>query len=148
VQHYVALEQLRLGPRVEVSLSFSGPLSAYAVAPLLLLPFVENAFRHVTGNQLECSWVSIDLVVNNNFVIFKIINSQAGVAAAVREGPGLGHLRQRLARLYPGRHALKVVAEPDSFLVTLHLNMQPAPAAPPQPAGGPPGNPPRIPNQP
>ena len=125
MQHYVALEKLRLGPRVDVSLSFSGPLDAHTVAPLLLLPLVENAFRHGTGARLECPWVSIDLVAKTNSVTFKVINSQEPTGAAAREGPGLGRLRQRLARLYPGRHGLRVVAEPDSFLVALHLRAAP-----------------------
>ncbi len=128
MQHYVALEKLRLGPRVDVSLSFSGALDAHAVAPLLLLPLIENAFRHGTGALLDCPWVSIDLVAKNNSVTFKVINSQDGAEAEVSEGPGLGTLRQRLARLYPGRHELKTVAEPDNFLAALHLRPGPPPA--------------------
>lgn len=128
MQHYVALEQLRLGPQVEVSLSFSGALRAHTIAPLLLLPFVENAFRHGTGPQLECPWLSIDLVAKNEYLTFKVLNSQSATGPAWCEGPGLRSLRQRLARLYPGRHELRFVAEPDTFLMILHL--WPAPPAP------------------
>ncbi|MFC7667664.1 sensor histidine kinase [Hymenobacter humi] len=104
LHHYVALERLRLGPGVDVSLSCSGALGAHAIAPLLLLPFVENAFRHGTGPQLECSWVSIDLVASENYIIFKIINGLEGGATERRDGPGLTGARQRLRRLYPDRH--------------------------------------------
>lgn len=128
IQHYVALEQLRLGHRVDVSLNFSGVFAGHRIAPLLLLPFVENAFRHGTGAQLECPWVSIDLVVAPQLVIFKVINSQAATDPATSDGPGLSGLRQRLTRLYPGRHQLKVVTEPDTFLVALRL--RPAPPLP------------------
>ena len=130
IQHYVALEQLRLGHRVDVSLNYSGVFAGHRIAPLLLLPFVENAFRHGTGAQLECPWVSIDLVVTPQLVIFKVINSQAATEPTTSDGPGLSSLRQRLTRLYPGRHQLKVVTEPDTFLVALRLR-----PAPPLPAG-------------
>ncbi len=137
MRHYVALEQLRLGPGVDVSLNFSGALGTHPIAPLLLLPFVENAFRHGTGKGLECPWVSIDLVAKKNSVTFKVINSRSPAAPDLREGPGLRSVRQRLAHFYPGRHGLKVVVEPDTFLIALHLQLAPPPAAPPAPAGGP-----------
>ncbi|WP_310391737.1 sensor histidine kinase [Hymenobacter sp.] len=132
---YVALEKLRLGARVDVALSVSGALDAHRIPPLLLLPFLENAFRHGTGPGLECPWVSLDLVAKKNSVIFKVINSQAGAEHGLREGPGLRSIRQRLARLYPGRHELKIVSEPDTFLIALHLQLAPAalPAAQPAP---------------
>ena len=137
LRDYVALERLRLGSRVEVSLNFSGNLGAHRIAPLLLLPFLENAFRHGTGAGLDCAWVSIDLVARPAGLTFKIINSQPPAAPTLREGPGLRTVRQRLAHLYAGRHALKIVAEPDAFVVALHLRVAPLAAArlaPPAPA--------------
>ena len=132
MQHYVALEQLRLGGRVEVSFSFSGTLGAYSIAPLLLLPFVENAFRHGTGPELECPWVSIDLVAQKRGVSFKVLNSQAWNGTERREGLGLGLVRQRLRRLYPDRQELDVEYDPDIFLIALRLQVgvaEPADAA-------------------
>lgn len=132
MQHYVALEQLRLGGRVEVSFSFGGALGAYSIAPLLLLPFVENAFRHGTGSELECPWVSIDLVAQKRGVSFKVINSQAWNGTERREGLGLRLVRQRLRRLYPDRHELDMEYDPDMFLIALRLQVgaaEPADAA-------------------
>ena len=135
LRDYVALERLRLGPRVEVSLSFSGELAAHRIAPLLLLPFLENAFRHGTGAELDCAWVSIDLVARPAGLTFKIINSQPPAAPDLREGPGLRAVRQRLAHLYGSRHALRITPEPDAFVVALHLaTTPPAPARTAQPA--------------
>ncbi|MGY3087501.1 hypothetical protein ACVWYF_000527 [Hymenobacter sp. UYAg731] len=137
LRDYVALERLRLGARVEVSLNFSGNLAAHRIAPLLLLPFLENAFRHGTGAGLDCAWVSIDLVARPAGLTLKIINSQPPAAPALREGLGLRAVRQRLARLYAGRHALKIMVEPDAFVVALHLATAPLAAAhtaPPAPA--------------
>lgn len=134
IRHYVALEQLRLARQVEVSLSFSGHFEPHAIAPLLLLPLVENAFQPAP----EAAWISIDLVAKPNSLIFKVINNQSGTAedAVWAEPPGLLRIRQRLAYLYPGHHELKVVAEPDTLLVMLLLRLTPLPpsAAPPIPS--------------
>jgi hypothetical protein len=126
LQHYVALEQLRLGPGVDVSLSFSGALEAHSIAPLLLLPFVENAFRHGTTAPQDCPWISIDLVAKKNSLTCKIIHSRPENGSDPAAEPDLHSIRERLARLYPGRHELKLVAEPDTFLVVLHLQRTPA----------------------
>lgn len=135
MRHYVALEQLRLGRQVEVSLNFSGPLGRQPIAPLLLLPFVENAFRHTAHAPHECPWLSLDLVARAHSLTFKVINSQAGSDTNLADEPAFASIRERLARLYPGRHQLKVLPEPDALLVALHLQLAPAlPAAPPLPA--------------
>ena len=137
LRDYVALEQLRLGARVEVSLHCSGDPAPHRIAPILLLPFLENAFRHGTEAGLDCAWVSIDLVARPAGLTFKIINSQPPAAPALREGSGLRAVRGRLAHLYAGRHTLKIMAEPDAFVVALHLGAAPLPGsrpAPPAPA--------------
>ncbi len=139
LRDYVALEQLRLGERVEVSLHCSGNLAAHRIAPLLLLPFLENAFRHGTGAQSGSAWVSLDVVARPGGVTIKLINGRPDTAAAAPpEGPGLHTVRQRLACLYPGHHSLRVTAEPDAFVVVLHLRpepkLEPEPVPPPEPA--------------
>jgi hypothetical protein len=125
IRHYAALEKLRLGSQVEISLAVSGLLHQHQIAPLLLLPIVENAFHLGTAATVECPWVSIDLVAKSNSLTFKVINSRSGSESEAPDESGLKRLRQRLKRLYPGRHQLKTVAEPDTFLVALHLQTVP-----------------------
>jgi hypothetical protein len=119
LRHYVALEQLRLGPDVEVSLSFNGALERHSIAPLLLLPFVENAFRLVTETAQDCPWLSLDLVAKRHSLTFKVISSRPPDANS--DNAALHSVHQRLARLYPDQHELKITADPDSLLITLHL---------------------------
>ena len=131
LRHYVALEQLRLGPRLEVSLSFSADAvrAAQPIAPLLLLPLVEQALRLGTDPRLDCPWVSLDLVAGANLLTFKVLHGQGGQAGAgptPPEPPDLARARQRLAHLYPGRHELKIVSEPDTRLLVLRLHLGPA----------------------
>ena len=98
----------------------------------MLLPFVESAFGGVTGAQPKGIWISIDLVARANTLIFKVITGWVEIEAASHEVPDLNRIRQRLARLYPDRHELKVVAEPDTLLIALQVRL-----APPQPPNGP-----------
>ncbi|MBD2717265.1 histidine kinase [Microvirga sp. STR05] len=138
MRRYVALEQLRLGRRVDVSLNFSGAFANYVIEPLLLLPFLENAFRHGTAPALDCAWISIDLVVRHHWLELKVINSQLPGAAAWTAGAGLRRVRQRLEHHYAGRYQLHLVPEPDTFLVIMHLPLaaraQPVPGRPQQTA--------------
>ncbi|WP_201981805.1 sensor histidine kinase [Hymenobacter rubidus] len=138
MRHYVALEQLRLGRHVDVSLSFNGPLGQHHIAPLLLLPFVENAFAHITVAPADCQWVSIDLTVKVHSLTFKVISgrpeAEVATETALPETPVLASIRERLARLYPGRHKMRLVSEPDTLLASLHLQLAPADALPAVPA--------------
>lgn len=121
LRDYVALEQLRLGPGVDVSLSFSGAVDAHVIAPLLLLPFVESAFQAAADARQECPWSSIDLVVKKNSLTCKVIYSQPEAGPDQGVDLDFASLRERLTRLYPSRHELKTVAEPDTCLLVLHL---------------------------
>ena len=128
MRHYVALEQLRPGQPVEVSVSFSGAPGPHCLAPLLLLPFVEQAFQRLARAPHECPWVSLDLVVKAHSLTFKVISSQPATNPGPAPEEDFAAIRRRLARLYPGRHQLKVLPEPDALLVALHLQLAPVPA--------------------
>lgn len=139
MRRYVALEQLRLGRRVEVSLNFTGPFEDYVIEPLLLLPFLENALRHGTAPALDCAWISIDLLVRRRQLVLKVINSQPPGPAVWTEGAGLRRVRQRLEHHYAGRYELQILPEPDTFLIILRLPLAARPApVPPRPLPVPP----------
>jgi LytS/YehU family sensor histidine kinase len=76
MKDYVDLETERYGNKIEISWHVEGELEDKYVAPLLLLPFLENAFKHGTSEQLEKPWLSFDLVVKQNSVKCKVANSK------------------------------------------------------------------------
>ena len=61
IRNYVGLEQSRFRERLDISLSFTGDIDNKTIAPLLLLPFVENSIKHGIGEQLDKSWVNLHL---------------------------------------------------------------------------------------
>ncbi len=123
LKNYVALEQLRYGGRLEVSLNFTGNIHAQRIAPLLLIPFLENAFKHGTSEQLDQAWVSLNLAVEGHTLTFQLLNSRdpEASAALLAGGIGLQNVRRRLELLYPDRYDLQVLPEEDTFLVNLRL---------------------------
>ncbi|MFC5409629.1 sensor histidine kinase [Larkinella bovis] len=76
MKNYIGLEQLRYGARLEVSVHFHGDLQGKQMAPLLLIPFLENAFKHGTSEQLEQAWIFLDLSVDDDVLNFKLVNSR------------------------------------------------------------------------
>ena len=126
IKDYVALEKERYGERLDVSLNFSGDIENKMVAPMLFQPFIENAFKHGTSEQLGKVWMSIDLSVKENQLYFKIINSCDNNAAAILEkhGVGIGNVKKRLELLYADNFKLQNGVEDDVYIVSLSLELK------------------------
>jgi hypothetical protein len=122
LQTYIALEKFRFGERLEISTSYTGDIDKQQIAPLLLLPFVENAVKHGTGKELDKCWMSLHLHVEKDMLTFKLINSAGTANPADGGGLGLQNVRRRLNLLYPG-HQLKITHAGDTFMVSLTLGL-------------------------
>ncbi|GAB2771114.1 hypothetical protein HNQ93_000588 [Hymenobacter luteus] len=130
LRSFLDLQRLRLSASaqeaIQLEVSGTSPECAHPIAPLLLLPLVENAFKHgdLTARPVA---VHISLVLAPDGLLrFSVLNHVAP-ADAERElprqpgGVGLVNLRRRLELLYPGRYALDVQTPPGQHLVTLVL---------------------------
>jgi two-component system sensor histidine kinase AlgZ len=121
MKNYIDLERERYGNKIEISWSVSGDINNKGIAPLLLLPFLENAFKHGTSDQLEKPWLSIDLTVELNILKCKIVNSKNEAVATSNNGIGLQNVRKRLELIYPGKHEVKLHDEGNFYVVSLML---------------------------
>lgn len=131
LKDYVALEQERYGERLDVSLNFSGDIEDRMIVPMLFQPFIENAFKHGTSEQLGKVWMSIDLSVRKNQLYFKIINSFDKHNNIHLDGKGIGinNVRKRLELLYPGKFELQNGIEQDLYIVSLTIELHGLPVA-------------------
>ena len=129
IKDYVALEKERYGDRLDISLNFSGDIEDKMIAPMLFQPFIENAFKHGTAEQLGKVWMSIDLSVKKDQLYFKIINScdNRFLPVSEKQGIGIKNVRKRLELLYPGKFELQNGTENDVYIVSLALELH-APA--------------------
>ena len=126
LQAYIDLEQLRYGDRLDVSFSCRGDIEGKQIAPLLLLPFLENAFKHGTSKQIDQCWLSFDLNVEGSAMQFKLVNSidkEEEKMNAITGGHGLQNVRRRLDLLYKGNYQLDVQQEEEVFIVSLQLQL-------------------------
>lgn len=128
VRDYVDMYRYRIDPdRVELRLEVSGDPGEQEIAPMLLLPFVENAFKH--GLRAGGHPVVIDLIMQlePGRLLFTARNStgkeQPGQQLNNGKGIGIENTRQRLELLYPGRHQLAIRKEKELFIVTLQLKL-------------------------
>ena len=127
LQQYIDLEQLRYSDRLDISFTITGDLNNKQIAPLLLLPFLENAFKHGISHQLDQCWISFDLRLSGSFLYFKLINSKdkdetSGFTEA--SGIGLQNVKRRLELLYPGKYKLETLEKEEIFIVNLELQIE------------------------
>ncbi|GAA3923165.1 sensor histidine kinase [Hymenobacter algoricola] len=127
VQDYVALMQLRLTDKVTLTFERPAPGHDVAVAPMLLLPFVENAFKHgVDAVQPSCIYIAVRQPESHT-VELEVSNTRfENQAASLDESTGIGltNTRRRLALLYPGRFQLLVADHPPTATYRVHLTLQ------------------------
>jgi two-component system, LytTR family, sensor histidine kinase AlgZ len=124
MKDYIELEQARYGDNIEISQNFEGDIKDKYIAPLLLLPFLENAFKHGTSDQLERPWLSMDIAVKQYTLHCKIANSKNNHVPLSASGIGIENVRKRLQFIYPNRHELKISDEGDFFVVSLRLELK------------------------
>jgi two-component system LytT family sensor kinase len=125
LEHYLDLEKLRYGDRLKASFIKTGDMGHITIAPVLLLPLVENAFKHGVSRSRNRVWIKIQLVISNGDINFRIENSKPPIhpAEGAQGGVGLENLKRRLEILYQGRHSLKILDKEDMYAVCLQLNL-------------------------
>lgn len=128
IRHYIELERLRFGERLDLRFEAKIPQDGLLIAPLLLLPFVENAFKHGAANTAsDRVFVKIDLAVEGKTLFFQVENSKSNRHIKNPEnghkGIGLRNVEKHLALLYPGRYELEKVEGEEVFLITLNLSL-------------------------
>jgi len=125
---YIALEKLRhRDDQCVVTMNITGEVTDQYIAPLLLINFLENAFKHGTKASFGKSWINMDIDVLPGGLHFLLQNSkplQVSLTQPISEytgGIGLKNVRRRLEILYPGRHNLSITEKKDRFEVDLNI---------------------------
>lgn len=128
LENYIQLEKLRKGEMVNTSFTVSGSTGKFSIAPLLLIPFVENAFKYVSSCPGKNNFVMVDLNYQDNIFELSVENSMDEDAMMPKEktwgGIGLENVRRRLQLIYDGSHALDISTKDDVFSVLLTIKVQ------------------------
>ncbi len=129
LKNYIDLQRLRtdVNPNIQISTNIQEPDITYQIAPMLLIPFVENAFKHGISFR-EPSHIKVTLEIKNNKIYFDVDNSKHIRPEADPEkdksGIGLENVKQRLKLLYPNKHELIISDTGKGFFVHLAINVQ------------------------
>jgi len=124
LHNYIDLQKLRLKDNHQVCFTTEGDLETKKIEPMLLEPFVENAFKH--GDIFRKGGnIHIDLKVNGNKLHFEVSNTftRNGHVKDEHSGIGLNNIRKRLELLYPEQHQLDITEKEAKFKVDLKLNL-------------------------
>ncbi|WP_247672639.1 histidine kinase [Aquimarina sp. MMG016] len=120
IKDYVVLEQMRFSDTLDVKMNFENISNTIQVAPMLLIPFVENSFKHGQIKNQKLS-IIMDLKYVENEIHFCIKNSVLNYSENNNQGIGLVNIKKRLDLLYPGKHHLKIINNKGWYTVKLTL---------------------------
>jgi two-component system LytT family sensor kinase len=123
LENYIALERIRQGNNARIVFHKSGTIDNQMIEPLLLLPLVENAFKHGINKIIEGAYLEIKLEVTANTLRFEVTNNYRPSASEkqMHSSIGLTNLRRRLELFYPNRYTLTIQDDSANYQVTLTL---------------------------
>ncbi|MEP2023671.1 MAG: histidine kinase [Reichenbachiella sp.] len=125
LENYINLERLRYSDRLDLKFSISGNIETVQIAPLILLPFVDNCFKHGAGDSMAECFVHFDLKVEDGDLRMNLKNSvdQSKNESQENSGIGLTNAKKRLQGEYPNSHELIINEKSDLFEVILTISL-------------------------
>ncbi|MDY7395586.1 sensor histidine kinase [Aureibaculum sp. 2210JD6-5] len=130
LQNYLEIERIRHGEGLEVNMEISGDISGKKIAPILLLSFVENAFKHGANKNIGKVKIDIDFKIKEDFLFFTITNPTPAYSEYEQRmntsgGIGLKNVKKRLALGYKkDQYDLKIKNDQNLFTVKLKIKVQ------------------------
>lgn len=127
MNNYIALEKLRFGPRLDVSVSLTGEIEQFQIAPLLLLPFLDKAFKYATTQGIDQCWISLDLSMEGSLMKFKLVNGVDPNTMKVdneKVSSGFEDVKRRLEQLYKDKYNFETIRLDEVFIVNLDVVLE------------------------
>lgn len=125
LRNYIDLQKVRYGEDVNINVAIGGNDSSLIIEPMLLIPFVENAFKHGVGMVLEPQ-IDITLDYQGTDLTFEVKNKIGPETEEEKDGSsgiGLKNVRRRLELLYPDKHSLNIDDNGEQFAIKLNINL-------------------------
>ncbi|MCJ0743580.1 sensor histidine kinase [Pedobacter montanisoli] len=130
IKNYITLEKLRHGDRLDLNFKIDGEINQQQIAPLLMIPLIENAFKHGASEMMEGAWINMVLEVNPNSIKFKVSNGkpiEQHENQRVHFGKiGLENVKKRLELIYPETHQFTTYNEEDMYVAILEITLNSA----------------------
>lgn len=125
ISNFIELQKLRLDRSVKLEYNSLENAPALQIAPMLLIPFIENAFKHGVNSEQK-SHIRIEITINKTEFQLSVINNKVNVQQDISERSGLGieNTKHRLDLIYPSKHLLVINDTEKEFFVSLYINLQ------------------------
>jgi len=124
---YVGLEKIRYGERLDMTIEIKqGHDDNRLIAPLLMLPFVENCFKHGASKTMNRASIQLFIETTNDWLDLKISNTRPALSEKPddRKKIGLQNVQKRLELLYSGKHQLDIQSTEASFTVHMKIKLE------------------------
>ena len=125
LNNYIELQKLRLDSKIKFEYTIDGEFSGLQIAPMLLIPFVENAFKHGVNSEQDSN-IRINIKANESELHFLVANNKVDIQSGIKEnssGLGIENTKNRLVLIYPSKHLLTIKETENDFIVSLHINL-------------------------
>ncbi len=125
ITDYINLEKMRYDEKLDLHVSLPSKTDNIYIAPLLLLPFVENCFKHGASKMLHHPWINLKIDLQQDNLTMKLMNGKklSWDSHENRKGTGIDNVKRRLDVLYPDKYVLRVDEDEEVFVVNLTLEL-------------------------
>lgn len=126
IENYINLEKLRLGKNTTIVYSFNGSSDNLYIAPMILIPFVENVFKHGVA-AIDENKLLLEIKINNNELYFRTENSLVAGSNKLEDTKvktGIKNVKKRLSLLYPNEYSLDIKSKESTFQVQLIIKLK------------------------
>jgi sensor histidine kinase YesM len=125
IGNFIELQKFRLTRSVKLEVDSLENIPALQIAPMLLIPFIENAFKHGVNSEQK-SHIKIEMTMNKTEFQLSVVNNKVKVQRDIAERSGLGieNTKHRLNLIYPSKHLLVINDNEKEFSVSLHIDLQ------------------------
>ena len=120
IRNYITLMRLRYTDKVQISIDLPSQTPDLMIPPLMLITFIENAFKHGVSYQ-HASFIEVKAEVQGDTLYFSCRNSKAEKSNEEKGGVGLANVKQRLKLLYDNDYSLKIQDDSDVYSVQLTI---------------------------
>jgi len=123
LESYMTLQRVRHEQNAEIIYKLQGEPGNQKITPMLLVTFLENAFKHGLQSQVGTNWMSVSLEIQDNVLMFNIANNTSDIPERTEGGLGLKNVKKRLDHYYPKRYHLTIDHSRSTYSVQLTLSL-------------------------
>lgn len=124
INDYFELEKVRYND-LDIELVLTGDYTNKMIAPLLMIPFIENSFKHGTSKMLRDPWIKLFIQADEEMLHFTLANNKpAGTIIDKKHGIGLSNVKKRLAILHPEKHYLTIEPTENTFTINMQIPLE------------------------